>query len=134
MNPPVARGMVTTDALSTTQFISRTTGEKPQLAEYQVGPQRLLLGLFRIPRVSQHQGIYAQCRRHPDGSADHATVGPELPDLRLAHGTGRTMRPVVRLAVVERPAVHEGAAAAFRQATAYNIRVNRAQRLIEAGP
>ena len=39
----------------------------------------------------------------------------------------------LRLAVVERPAVHEGAAAAFRQPTAYNIRVNRAQRLIEAG-
>jgi hypothetical protein len=51
-----------------------------------------------------------------------------------SNGTGKTMRPVVRLAVVERPAVHEGVAAAFGQPSAYNIRVNRAQRLIEAGP
>ncbi len=64
----------------------------------QVGPQRLFPGVFRFPRVSQHQGVHAQRGRHPDGSARHATVGPDLPKLQLAHGhPARTLRRVSRV-------------------------------------
>ncbi len=60
----------------------RGVREVRQADGHQVGPERPLPGLLRLPRVPQHQGVRAQRRRQPDGDAGDAPVGSGLPGVR----------------------------------------------------
>ena len=82
--------------------------EVRQAHGHQVGAQRPLPGLLRLPRLPQHQGVHAQRRRQPHHRVDDAPVGSDLPDLRLADADqARALRRVPGLLALPRLQDHQ---------------------------
>ncbi len=82
--------------------------EVRQADGHQVGAQRPLPGLLRLPRLPQHQGVHPQGRRQPHHRVDHPPVGSDLPDLRLVDGDqARPVRRVHRLLALSRVQDHQ---------------------------
>ena len=74
------------DLKSEEEPTERDLREVRQAHGHQVGAQRPLPGLHRLPGVPQHQGVRASRGRHPADHRDDATDRSALPDLRLGDG------------------------------------------------